>query len=51
MRGALESLPGVKHVAVQAGNRNMGVVYDPAAVTVDAMLVALANAKEPAARR
>jgi allophanate hydrolase subunit 1 len=51
VRGALQPLAGVRSVDVQPGNRDFSVAFDPAQVTVDALLAALRTAKEPAARR
>jgi hypothetical protein len=51
VRGALEPLPGVKRVAVVAGNRDFSVLYDPRQVDVPRMLAALERAKEPATAR
>jgi allophanate hydrolase subunit 1 len=51
VRGALQALSGVQRVDVTPGNRDFTVAYEPAMVTVEAMLAALRTAKEPAVRR
>ena len=51
MRGALRPLAGVLAVDVTPGNQDFTVAFDPAKVTVDAMLAALKAAREPATVR
>ena len=51
MRGALQPLAGVVAVDVEPGNKDFTVAFDPAKVTVTAMLAALTAAREPATVR
>jgi copper chaperone CopZ len=51
VRGALQPIPGVLAVDVTPGKQDFTVAYDPGKASVDRMLAALKDAREPATVR